>query len=336
MLKLRKQFMNKLLEEHQIKLPHLFRRGLIEEVVNIEGLIKAVEDKRKIILTFQRRPSTESITFAHLAQLTLMKELQEALDCEVVVSILNDAFYFENNLNWEFNDKFVASLVKDVQCIGFNPEKTRVLLATEQIHHSYHNCAQIARNIPHAAVIEELGVTGSSSVGSIYNVAHGIALTVGSSLGEDDAHVVVFTTKDHSPYTRLAKRAFTGLNWEEPSYIYMKPLPALSGRDKAMTARVSPGLSTPFVRGVNIKNLINKKALSGGRQTLEEQRELGGIIEIDIAFAYLEYFLENDAELEAISTAYSSGEMMTGELKAKCIEVMADLANKHNEAFMKL
>lgn len=33
-----------------------------------------------------------------------------------------------------------------------------------------------------------------------------------------------------------------------------------------------------------LQNKINKHAFSGGRETLEEHRELGGIPEIDVAF----------------------------------------------------
>lgn len=45
---------------------------------------------------------------------------------------------------------------------------------------------------------------------------------------------------------------------------------------------------------------INKYAFSGGRETTEEHRRLGGSPDTDIAFQYLTFFLEDDAELEFI------------------------------------
>lgn len=69
-----------------------------------------------------------------------------------------------------------------------------------------------------------------------------------------------------------------------------------------------------------IKNKINKHAFSGGRETEAEQREKGGNAEIDVSYQYLTFFLEDDQELAKIKEAYSTGKMLTGELKAKCIE----------------
>jgi tryptophanyl-tRNA synthetase len=68
-----------------------------------------------------------------------------------------------------------------------------------------------------------------------------------------------------------------------------------------------------------IKNKVNKYAFSGGQVSEAEHRELGGDPDKDVAFQYLTFFLEDDEELERIRVAYRKGEMLTGELKARCI-----------------
>ena len=45
-------------------------------------------------------------------------------------------------------------------------------------------------------------------------------------------------------------------------------------------------------------------AFSGGRETLEEHRALGGNCDVDVSFQYLSFFLEDDAELERIRQEY--------------------------------
>jgi len=45
-----------------------------------------------------------------------------------------------------------------------------------------------------------------------------------------------------------------------------------------------------------IKNKINKYALSGGQETLELQREKGGNPDVDVAYSYLTFFLEDDEQ----------------------------------------
>lgn len=48
---------------------------------------------------------------------------------------------------------------------------------------------------------------------------------------------------------------------------------------------------------------INKHAFSGGQDTLEKHRELGANLEVDVAYQYLSFFLEDDAELERVCVA---------------------------------
>ena len=45
---------------------------------------------------------------------------------------------------------------------------------------------------------------------------------------------------------------------------------------------------------------INKYAFSGGKDSIEEHRKLGGDIQVDIAYQYLTFFLEDDDKLQQI------------------------------------
>lgn len=73
-----------------------------------------------------------------------------------------------------------------------------------------------------------------------------------------------------------------------------------------------------------IKKKINKYAFSGGQDTAEEQRKFGGNPDVDVPFQYLRFFLESDEELDEIERAYRAGELLTGELKQKCIAVLQE------------
>lgn len=45
---------------------------------------------------------------------------------------------------------------------------------------------------------------------------------------------------------------------------------------------------------------INKYAFSGGGATVEEHKEKGGNCDVDVAFQYLTFFMEDDDRLEEI------------------------------------
>ena len=49
-----------------------------------------------------------------------------------------------------------------------------------------------------------------------------------------------------------------------------------------------------------IKNKINRHGFSGGKETEEEHRRLGGDPDVDVSYQYLTFFLEDDEELETL------------------------------------
>lgn len=71
-----------------------------------------------------------------------------------------------------------------------------------------------------------------------------------------------------------------------------------------------------------VKTKINKYAFSGGGATLEEQKEKGANLDIDIPYQYLKFFLDDDDLLEDIKVKYGSGQMMTGEVKQVLIDCL--------------
>jgi tryptophanyl-tRNA synthetase len=73
-----------------------------------------------------------------------------------------------------------------------------------------------------------------------------------------------------------------------------------------------------------IKNKINRHGFSGGRETEEEHRRLGGNPDVDVSYQYLSFFLEDDEELTQIGEDYRAGRLLTGQLKARCIKVLQE------------
>lgn len=76
-----------------------------------------------------------------------------------------------------------------------------------------------------------------------------------------------------------------------------------------------------------IETKINKYAFSGGKATLEEHKEKGADLSIDVPYQYLRFFLHDDAELERVASEYGSGKMMTGEVKKLCIQVLQEFVS---------
>jgi tryptophanyl-tRNA synthetase len=80
-----------------------------------------------------------------------------------------------------------------------------------------------------------------------------------------------------------------------------------------------------------IKDKINRYAFSGGQDTAEKQRALGADLEVDVSYEYLRFFLEDDEELARIGNDYKTGKLLTGEVKARLIDVLSPMVAEHQK-----
>ncbi|MBS3125977.1 tryptophan--tRNA ligase, partial [Candidatus Woesearchaeota archaeon] len=130
---------------------------------------------------------------------------------------------------------------------------------------------------------------------------------------------------DQDPHIRLTRdivRRSKEKRFFLPSSIYHKFMPSLDGSMKMSKSNPESYIELPEeLESVKRKIL---RALSGGRDTLEEHRRLGAMVEKDMVFELLkQHLIEDDKELENIYNDYKSGKMTSGELKQLAIEKMA-------------
>jgi len=122
---------------------------------------------------------------------------------------------------------------------------------------------------------------------------------------------------DQDPHIRLTRdlvSRFKKYKFFCPSSIYNKFTPSLDGKIKMSKSNPDYAISLPEDLKIVRKKIM--KALSGGRDTLEEHRRLGAIIENDMCFELLkQHLVEDDVELQQIYDDYVSGRMLSNEIK---------------------
>ena len=52
-------------------------------------------------------------------------------------------------------------------------------------------------------------------------------------------------------------------------------------------------------------------------------------MDVDVAYQYLRFFLEDDEELETIRVDYAAGRLLTGEVKGRLIAVLNEMVGEH-------
>jgi tryptophanyl-tRNA synthetase len=137
---------------------------------------------------------------------------------------------------------------------------------------------------------------------------------------------------DQDPHFRLTRDILPKLGYYKPASIQCSFLPPLEGAEGKMSSSESIKGILSTDTPTDVKNKINKYAFSGGKDTIEEHRKLGGNPDVDVSFQYLKYlFEEDDEKLKEIEINYKSGKMLTGELKKYTIEKINEFLAKHQE-----
>src|SRR3989338_9240411 len=145
--------------------------------------------------------------------------------------------------------------------------------------------------------------------------------------------VVVPVGCDQDPHLRLARdmsQRIKGFNFIQLSSTYHKFMPGLKGGKMSSSDTTSYIALTDAPEEAAKK--IKKYAFSGGHATIEEHRKLGGNAAVDVSFQMLLYGLEpDDKKLQKIHDDYTSGKLLSGELKQIVVDKITHFLKEHQE-----
>ena len=118
----------------------------------------------------------------------------------------------------------------------------------------------------------------------------------------------------------------------KPALVHSKFFPPLQGALGKMSASNTDSAVFLTDSDDEIRRKIMTHAFSGGRETAKLQRELGADLEIDVAYQWLRFFLEDDEELDAIGKSYGSGSgefWNTAAVKERLVVELQKLVRAH-------
>jgi len=266
---------------------------------------------------------------------TFTKWLQDVFDVPLVIMLTDDEkFLFKQNLTVPDVIKFSKQNARDIIAVGFDVKKTFIFSDFEFMGGAfYENVVKISRCITTNQSMNTFGFGELDCIGKLHfaavQTATAFATTFPHIFGTDTAKVknipsLIPCAIDQDPYFRMARDIAPRLKYQKPALIHSQFFPALGGPGSKMSASIDS--SAIFMNDTtnSIKKKINKHAFSGGQETVELHRQLGGNPDVDVPFQYLSFFLESDEELAEIERQYRAGELLTGEMKAKCIKELQD------------
>ncbi|KAI9844437.1 MAG: tryptophan--tRNA ligase [Thelocarpon superellum] len=311
--------------------PHRFmRRGIVFSHRDLELILDRYEKGKPFFLYTGRGPSSDSMHIGHSIPFEFTKWLQDVFDVPLVIMLTDDEkFLFKPNLSIDNVIRFSQQNARDIISLGFDPKKTFIFSDLEFMGGAfYQNVVKVSRCVTANQSKAIFGFDDSDNVGKIHfasiQAATSFATTFPHIFGPDQKKnasipVLIPCAIDQDPYFRMTRDVAVRLKYPKPALIHATFLPALQGPGSKMSASIDTSAIFMSDTANAVKKKINKYAFSGGQTSAEEQRQLGGNPDVDVSYQYLTFFLEDDDELERIRVAYKKGEMLTGELKQRCI-----------------
>ncbi|KAJ6546964.1 hypothetical protein B0H19DRAFT_1163222 [Mycena capillaripes] len=319
--------------------PHVFlRRGMFFSHREFDKILDRYEQGKPFFLYTGRGPSSDSMHLGHMVPFVFTKWLQDVFQVPLVVQLTDDEkFLFKHELKVEQTKAFARQNARDIIAVGFDLSKTFIFSDYSYVGGAfYENVSKISRQITYSQAKATFGFTDSDNIGKIHFAAIQAAPSFSNSFPQifgtvSNIPCLIPCAIDQDPYFRLTRDVAQKLKYPKPTLLHSKFFPALQGPQTKMSAS-DPNSSIYMSDKIGqIKNKVNTHGFSGGQETMEEHRRLGGNTEVDVAYQYLTFFLEDDEELERIGVEYRAGRLLTGQLKSKCIELLQKFVGDFQE-----
>lgn len=317
------------------------RRRLFFAHRELDRICELKEKGVPFFLYTGRGPSSESLHLGHLIPFMFNQWLQEAFDVPIVIQMTDDEkFLFKDGLTLAEAHRLAYENAKDIIACGFDPHKTFIFSNLDYINQLYPTALEIAKRTSFNQTKGIFGFNDSTSIGKVFfpavEAAPCFAAAFPGMFGTNPnilsrIHCLIPCAIDQDPYFRMARDVAPRLGCPKPAQLYSKFIPALQGFQTKMSGS-SPATSiyvTDSPKQISTK--IKKYAFSGGQDTIEAHRAKGANLEVDVSYEYLTYFLEDDDELDRIAREYSSGAMLTGEIKNILIKLLQEITQNHQK-----
>jgi len=298
---------------------------------DLEKLLDAYNSGQKFFLYTGCGPSGP-IHLGHYSVWSFIKWLQDKFNVELWFQFTDDEKFLYKNKTYEEIQKWTNQNMLDVAAIGFNPKKTHFLIDTKHAGIMYPEAIKVAKKITFSTIKASFGFTDSNNIGSIfYTSMQTVPIFLPNILNNKNEYCLIPLAVDQDPHFRISRDVIQKLGHKKPAILhakFMSPLTGVKGKSSSSNSSKTI-LMTDSPQ--TVKKKINKYAFSGGQETTEEHRKLGGNIETDVACQWLKYFEHDDKKLAEIYKNYSKGKLLSGEVKAILIEKINEILKSHEE-----
>lgn len=317
----------------------LFRRGVVFANRDFGRIIEAVKNKKKFVVMTGLMPTGHF----HIGHMLLLKQVifWQNLGAKIYIAIADVESYNARGQGFLESRRIAKEYLLDYAALGLDLSKCEIYFQSDRSSEAkksntyYKLQNQLAG---HVTFNEFKGAYGEVTPGKML-----AALLQGADMlhpqmdeFEGNCPVLIPVGIDQDPHIRLTRdimKRVKEYKFIPISSTYHLFMPGLIG------GKMSASDQNSHISMTDTPSQVKKKigrAFSGGQETIEAHRKLGGNPDIDVAFQYLKFFFEEDDDrLSKIEKSYRSGEMLSGELKKILIEKVQKFLKDHQEKRVK-
>ena len=314
----------------------LFKRKFVFAHRGFGQILSAIEHKKPFAMMTGLMPTGKF----HIGHMILARQIimYQHLGAKVYIAVADIEAYNARGQSLEESRKIaIEEYVLNYIALGLKPENCEIYFQSsrsrdERKANAFYRLQNILAR--HATFNEFKAVYGEISPGKMMSALLQAADMLHPQLPEFEGPipVVVPVGIDQDPHIRLARDMSTRIKvypFKELNSTYHTFIPGLSG------GKMSSSDPTSFVALTDtpeeMARKVKKYAFSGGKDTLEEHRKLGGNPDIDVSYQWLRIFEEDDALLKKIHDDYKSGSLLSGEMKKLLIDKLSIFLEEHQK-----
>lgn len=313
----------------------LFRRGVIFANRDFGRILNAIKEKKKFVVMTGLMPTGRF----HIGHMLLLKQIifWQKMGAKIYIAIADVEAYNARGQSFEDSRKIAREYLLDYVALGLDLKKCEIYFQSERSFDAVKSNAyyklqnQLAG---HVTFNEFKGAYGEITPGKMLaSLLQGSDMLHSQLLEfEGVCPVLIPVGIDQDPHIRLTRDIMKRLKDRKflpISSTYHLFMPGLGG------GKMSASDSSSYISMTETLSSIKKKigsAFSGGRETIEEHRKLGGNPDVDVAFQYLKFFFEeDDSKLSEIEKNYRDGSLLSGELKKILIDKVSVFLGEHQK-----
>ncbi|RKD93540.1 tryptophan--tRNA ligase [Halopiger aswanensis] len=308
----------------------MLRRRTFYAGRDVDRYLEAAESGEPHAIVTGRGPSGP-MHLGHVFPLYLAKRFQQATGATVYVPLSDDEKFLAKEQSFESIGTHTRDNLRDILAVGFDPERTRIVVDTADADVIYPIAVRLAKHLTPATVEAVYGE--QDTVGLQFYPAVQATHLLLPQLVDGRQPTLVPIAVDQDPHVRICRdvAAKEALPVAKPGALLGRFLPSLEGPGKLSSSGDAPSIELTD-DPETVAETIRNHAYTGGRSTLEEHREQGGDPTVDVPFQYLRFFFEPDDDaLADIAERYRSGALLSGDLKELAIERITDFLEDHHQ-----